>query len=102
MMSTLTAHCQWEDETVRERTCHPPSYAGAKKMKSITLHTHGCLRASLPDRSSSSYLWLISAPTVLIATSAIMSASIVALSSTQLCVLGTDAHFWWKIKCQVR
>jgi len=32
MMSTLTAHCQWEDETVRERTGHPPSYAVAKKM----------------------------------------------------------------------
>jgi len=48
MMSTLTAvHCQWEDETVRGRTGHPPSYAEAKKMKSLTLHTHGCLRDSL-------------------------------------------------------
>ena len=49
MMSTLTAHChcQWEDETVRERTGHPPSYAEAKKMKSFTLHTHGCPRARL-------------------------------------------------------
>src|SRR6218665_671137 len=28
MMSTLTTHCQWEDETVRERTGHPPSYRG--------------------------------------------------------------------------
>src|SRR6218665_1761180 len=49
MMSTLTAHCQWEDDTVRERTGHPPSYAVAKKMKSLTLRTHGCLRASLRD-----------------------------------------------------
>ena len=31
-----------EDETVRERTGHPPSYAEAKKMKLLTLHTHGC------------------------------------------------------------
>src|SRR6218665_1071270 len=35
VMSTLTAHCQWEDETVRERTGHPPSFAEAKKMKSL-------------------------------------------------------------------
>jgi len=49
MMSTLTAHCQWEDETVRESTGHPPSYAEAKKMKSLTLHTHGCPRDSLRD-----------------------------------------------------
>src|SRR6218665_2759757 len=42
MMSKLTTHCQWEDETVRERTGHPPSYAEAKKMKSLTLHTDGC------------------------------------------------------------
>jgi len=33
-MSTLTAHCQWEGETVRERTGHLPSYAEAKNMKS--------------------------------------------------------------------
>jgi len=26
MMSTLTMHCQWEDEMVRERTGHLPSY----------------------------------------------------------------------------
>ena len=32
---------KWEDETVKERTCHPPSYAEAKKMKSLTLHTAG-------------------------------------------------------------
>ena len=41
MMSTLTIHCQWEDETVRERTSHPPSCADAKKT------------ASLRDRTSS-------------------------------------------------
>src|SRR6218665_117771 len=51
MMSkpTPTAHCQREDDTVRERTGYPPSYAEAKKMKSLTLHNHGCLRASLRD-----------------------------------------------------
>jgi len=49
MMSTLTAHCQWEDETVRKRTGHPPSDAEAKKMKSLTLHTQGCPKASLRD-----------------------------------------------------
>ena len=30
-MSTLTVHCQWEDDTVMERTGHPPFYAEAKK-----------------------------------------------------------------------
>jgi len=43
MMSTLTIHCQWEDDTARERTGHPPSYTEAKKMKSLTLHTHSAL-----------------------------------------------------------
>src|SRR6218665_2539398 len=38
---------------VRERTGHPPSYAETKKMKSLTLHTHDCHRASLRDYSSS-------------------------------------------------
>jgi len=53
MMSTLTVLRQIEDEAVRERTGHPLAthlsslYAEAKKMKSLTLHTHGCLRASL-------------------------------------------------------
>ena len=50
---TLTLHCQWEDEAVRERTGHPRWYVGAQKMKSLTLHTHGCLRVSLRDCSSS-------------------------------------------------
>ena len=44
--STLTIHCK------RERTCHPSSYALAKKMKSLTLQTHGCPRASLRDCNS--------------------------------------------------
>src|SRR6218665_834917 len=63
VMSTLTAHCQWKDETVRERTGHPLSYAKAKKIKLITLHTHGSHRASLRDSSSSSslsYSWKFS------------------------------------------
>src|SRR6218665_1750427 len=47
MISTLTAHCQWKEETVREGTDHPTSYALAKKMKSLTLYTHGCPWASL-------------------------------------------------------
>ena len=34
MTITLTVHYQWKDETVLERTDHPPSYAEAKKMKS--------------------------------------------------------------------
>jgi len=54
MMSTQTIHCQWEDETVRERTGHPHSYAESKKMKLLTVRTHGCLRASLRDCPSSS------------------------------------------------
>jgi len=39
MMSTLTLHCYWEDETATEGTGHPPSRAEAKKMKSLKLHT---------------------------------------------------------------
>ena len=39
MMSTLTAPCQWEDDAV---TDHSPPYVVAKKLKSLTLHTHGC------------------------------------------------------------
>src|SRR6218665_2403035 len=42
-MSALTVHFQWEVETVRKRTGHPPSYAEVKKMKSLTLHIHGLL-----------------------------------------------------------
>ena len=54
MISTLSALCQWEDVMVRERTGHQPSYDEAKKMKSLTLHTHGYPRASLRDCPSSS------------------------------------------------
>jgi len=36
-MSTLTVHCQLEDETVRERTGHLPSYM-PEKMKSLKAH----------------------------------------------------------------
>src|SRR6218665_1806363 len=52
MMSTLTVHCQWEDETVRQRTGHPLSYTKAKKIKLLTPHTHRCPRASLRNCSS--------------------------------------------------
>src|SRR5688572_16269459 len=38
-----------EDEMANERTDLLLSYAEAKKMKSLTLHTHGCLRAGLRD-----------------------------------------------------
>jgi len=41
MMSTLIAHCQWEDETKMEGTGYPPLYAVAKKMKSLTLNNQG-------------------------------------------------------------
>src|SRR6218665_2734182 len=41
MMSTSTTRCAWEDEMARKRTFHLPSYAEAKKMKSLTLCTHG-------------------------------------------------------------
>jgi len=36
---------------VRERIGHSPSYAVAKKLKSLTVHIHGCPRASLRDCS---------------------------------------------------
>jgi len=49
MMGTLNVHCLWEAETARERTGHPPPYVEAKRMKPITLHTHG-----LRDWASSS------------------------------------------------
>jgi len=33
----------WEDGTAREMTgVHPPSYAEAKKVKSLAIHIHGC------------------------------------------------------------
>ena len=49
MRNTTTARCQWEDETMRERTGHPPSHAEAKTMKSLTLHTHAFPWTSLTD-----------------------------------------------------
>jgi len=39
-MSTLTVHCQWEDEMVMERTGHTPSDTEAKKMKSLADTSH--------------------------------------------------------------
>jgi len=48
-IGTLTTHCQREDETVRKMTDRPPSYAEAKKMKLLTLHTYCCPKASLKD-----------------------------------------------------
>ena len=53
MMSTLTALCQWEDETVMERTGHPHSYALAKSVR-IWSRWHFIPMASLRDCSSSS------------------------------------------------
>src|SRR6218665_2902428 len=44
---------QWEDETARERTGYLPSYAEAKKIKSLTVHIRGYHRASLRNCSSS-------------------------------------------------
>jgi len=58
-LPTIAVHCQWEDETVRGMThstgtSHSPSYAEAKKMELLTLHTQGCPRASSRECSSSS------------------------------------------------
>ena len=44
IMSTPTVHHQWG-----ESTRSSPSYAEAKKMKSLAFHTNGCLRANLRD-----------------------------------------------------
>jgi len=38
-MTTLAAHRMWEDGKVIEMTTHMPSYAKAKEMRSIALHT---------------------------------------------------------------
>ena len=43
----VSGKMRWEDETVRERTGHPPSYAEAKKLKLLILHPHGCLKRLL-------------------------------------------------------
>ena len=50
IMSTLTVHCQWEDETEDKETGKMADYsspAEAKKMKSQTLHTIGYLKGLL-------------------------------------------------------
>lgn len=39
--ATMAIDCRWEDESERERTGHTPSYAETKKIKLLTLHTHG-------------------------------------------------------------
>ena len=46
-MSIPIIHCQWEDETVRERTGRSPSYAGAKKIKPLIVHIQGWLNGCL-------------------------------------------------------
>src|SRR6218665_3390744 len=46
MMSILTVHCQWEDEIVKKSIGHPPSYAKAKKMKSLKAYL---LTSSISD-----------------------------------------------------
>lgn len=44
MSSTATMLYRWEDEMTRESTDHPPSYAKAKRIKLLTLHTlHGII-----------------------------------------------------------
>ena len=54
IMRTLTVHCQWEDERVRERIGYLPSYAEAEKMKSLAqFPIHSCLRASCSSSPSS-------------------------------------------------
>src|SRR5688572_29769169 len=44
MMSTLTIHCRWEDETARERTRHPPSY---RRLRIILSYLHFFSKSSL-------------------------------------------------------
>ena len=58
-LRTTAVHCQWEDEMMGKRTRNTRSYAKAKKMNSPTLHSHGCLRGSLIN-CSSSFNWTIS------------------------------------------
>lgn len=53
-----TCFCQWGDKMARDRTDHPPPYAGAKKMKLVQLHTHDCVKASLKHCSSPSLFTL--------------------------------------------
>ena len=38
LIITLTVYCQWEDDMARERSCHLPAHAEAKKgSKSLTV-----------------------------------------------------------------
>ena len=58
--TTLTMHCRCKGETARKRTDHPNSYTEVKKTRSLTQHTHGCVKASLKDRSSSTlYIYMV-------------------------------------------
>ena len=41
-----TPHLFWDKSDTGQRTGHLSSYAESKKIKSLTLHTHGCLRAN--------------------------------------------------------
>jgi len=63
----------------RERTGHPPSNTEDKKINSLTLHTHGCPRASLKDCSS-----LLLLPVVLLVSLmlSLSNKSIAVLSNT--------------------
>src|SRR6218665_1493782 len=54
LMSTLTVHCWWEDETVRERTSNPTS-----DQRKLTLHMQGRECSSSSSSSSSSYIKLL-------------------------------------------
>ena len=56
VLSTQLNYDEYTDHTLsvgrldgEGKTGHLLSYAEAKKMKSLTLHTHGCHRASLSD-----------------------------------------------------
>ena len=48
-LSKLTLGCQQKDDTARRRTGHPPKYAKAKKMKSLTLHSLSPSSNNKPD-----------------------------------------------------
>jgi len=72
MMSTLTAHGQWELGRLdgEGENWPPSSYVEAKKMKSLTLHPHGCPRAA-KDYSSFILLILYNKRTVVIISKAL-------------------------------
>lgn len=46
--SALTAHCRREEDAMREWTGHPTSYDQGKRVKFLTLLTHGCLMNTSP------------------------------------------------------